>query len=290
MYSISEKSSNFAFLTSIPHHTSDLFLSCCGIQTCPPDYSYGPTVRMEYLIHLILKGCGNLYMNGKDYSLKKGDLFLITPGISVEYCSDSESPWEYCWLGFHGTNVADYITQTGLSLDCPVRPFHLNPSLITGILENLIVTDRNILSDELDRIGYLYEFLALLVESFYLENSEAMTQNLLSKKHTISAVSYIEKNYKTVSISEIAEYLGLNRTYLHTLFKKEFNMSPQQYLIRYRLRRAAEDLSNTHTSIEEIAFQIGYQSVVSFYKAFKKLYGVSPDQYRSLLEKENENG
>lgn len=280
MDSLKQSHSHATFLTSIPHHTRDLYLRCCGTQSCSPNYSYGPAVRMQYLIHFVLRGQGNFYINGKSYVLHQKQFFFIPPGISVEYCADAEDPWEYIWFGFHGANAATCLEQAGLTLDTPVKTFHLNPVLLADIIEKMFSTDQNTLSDELDRIGFLYELLGLLCDSYQSERPPNIVQNLLSKNHTLLAIQFVERHYATASVSEIADYLGLNRTYLHTLFKREFNLSPQQYLIRYRLRIACEMLSSSKETISDIAFQIGYQDAVSFFKAFKKQYGTSPQQYR----------
>lgn len=279
-HSLKKISPSYTYLTSIPHHTTDLFLSCCGRQVCPSDYSYGPAVRMDYLIHFIIKGKGTFCINNKEYPLSKNQFFFIPPGISTEYYSDSEDPWEYIWFGFQGVNASSYLKHTGLSLEAPTGTFHMNSHLIEEIIDKLFYTDTDSLPDELDRIGYLHRLLALLTDSYQsLHNSDG-SPILLNKKHTLLAIQYLEKNYATATVSDIANYLGLNRAYLHTLFKKEFDMSPQQYLTHFRLQNAAKRLLDTTETIQEISYYIGYQDTVSFSKAFKKQFGLSPKQYR----------
>ena len=285
-YSLKKTAPTYTSLPSIPHHTTDLFLSCCGRQICPADYSYGPVVRMEYLIHFIVKGSGTFCMNGISYKLTSNQFFFIPPGISVEYYADHEDPWEYIWFGFQGNKAASYLDHTGLSIDAPVGTFHMSSKLIEDIMENLFHTDTASLPDELDRIGYLHRLLALLTDSY--QSSQISDENslLLNKKHTLVAIQYLENNYGKATVSDLANHLGLNRAYLHTLFKKEFDMSPQQYLIHFRLQTAAEKLLDTTSSIQEISDQVGYQDTVSFSKAFKKHFGISPKQYR--IDKEGD--
>lgn len=286
MSSLKHSHSRSTFLTSIPHHTCDLYLRCCGMQSCPPHYSYGPAIRMQYLIHFVQRGQGNYYINGKNYEVHQNQFFFIPPGIPVEYCADAENPWDYLWFGFHGANAATCLEQAGLTLDTPVQTFRLNPVLLSNIIEKIFHIDQTTLPDELDRIGCLYELLALLCDSYQSDQPPDNVQHLLSKKHTVLAIQYIERSYASTTVSEIADYLGLNRTYLHTLFKREFNLSPQQYLIQYRMHIALEKLSSSEETIQEIAFQIGYQDAVSFFKIFKKQYGISPQHYRETQKKQ----
>ena len=93
---------------------------------------------------------------------------------------------------------------------------------------------------------------------------------------------YIKFNYSTIKVNDIANYIGINRSYLTTLFKKKLNVSPQQYLVTFRLQKAAELLKTTNMNITEIADAIGYESPLTFSKMFKQTYGVSPLHYRKL--------
>ena len=96
-----------------------------------------------------------------------------------------------------------------------------------------------------------------------------------------AAIQFIRNQYYTpVKVSDIAACVGINRSYLYTLFIQETGMSPNEYLSSFRLTRAAEMLNITGDSIEQIASSCGYQDAVVFSKAFKKKYGISPRQFR----------
>ncbi|HJB27539.1 MAG TPA: helix-turn-helix transcriptional regulator, partial [Candidatus Blautia faecavium] len=83
-----------------------------------------------------------------------------------------------------------------------------------------------------------------------------------------------------IRITDIADYVCVNRSYLYTLFRNELKMSPKEYLANYRLTRAAELLVITDFSVESVAFSCGYQDPLVFSKAFKGKNGLTPSQYR----------
>ena len=75
--------------------------------------------------------------------------------------------------------------------------------------------------------------------------------------------------------------VGINRSYFSNLFKKELSVSPQEFLINYRLDKAAQMLSETEDSVGNVASAVGYADPLAFSKAFKQKFGVSPRSYRN---------
>ena len=100
---------------------------------------------------------------------------------------------------------------------------------------------------------------------------------------TVNAiVEWIEENVSSgISIDDIARYSGYSRRYIHEIFKEYINMSPGQYIRHRRLSRAALRLRLTSQSATDIAHQLAFDSQQSFSREFKKLFGVSPREYRN---------
>ena len=85
----------------------------------------------------------------------------------------------------------------------------------------------------------------------------------------------------------MADYVCINRSYLYSLFQEALDMSPRQYLSRYRITKAAELLLSTSLSVESIAFSTGYNDPFVFTKAFKNVTGMSPTMYRKEKKQNN---
>lgn len=104
------------------------------------------------------------------------------------------------------------------------------------------------------------------------------------------AITYIEQNYtRDFSIEDIAATLGIDRGYFGKLFKRATGQSPQQFLIQYRLIKAANLLKTTELSIREVANSVGYENQLHFSRAFRKMYEVSPREYKKTLLTQSEN-
>ena len=78
-----------------------------GYEHCLPRHSYGPRVRLNYVIHVVIDGKGMLDYGGKRWMIGKGQMFILFPGEVTTYYADKEDPWYYCWFGFQGSSAGD---------------------------------------------------------------------------------------------------------------------------------------------------------------------------------------
>ncbi|MCD7806543.1 MAG: AraC family transcriptional regulator, partial [Lachnospiraceae bacterium] len=97
------------------------------------------------------------------------------------------------------------------------------------------------------------------------------------------AVLYIKNNYhKNITVQDIADYVGINRSYLYRLFMQEFSISPKNYIFDYRFHMATDLLSNTDMTVSAIALSCGFKDVSAFCSQFRKSTGFTPKQYRTI--------
>jgi AraC-like DNA-binding protein len=95
------------------------------------------------------------------------------------------------------------------------------------------------------------------------------------------AIAYLHRNYaRPVSRREVAESVGVSEDYLSRVFSRELNISPWDYLNRYRILQSRHLLSNTTETIGSIARQVGFKDQAYFSRVFHKVTGVSPQGYR----------
>lgn len=93
---------------------------------------------------------------------------------------------------------------------------------------------------------------------------------------------YIDTQYKTASLSRIAEEFHQPLSGLSKLIKQGTGFTFQELLMRKRFQKAIKYLMETDLQVEEIAVSIGYENVSYFYRQFKKRYGMTPRQYRMV--------
>ena len=95
------------------------------------------------------------------------------------------------------------------------------------------------------------------------------------------AIEIIRENaYQKLSVKDIAVSLSIHENYLSRLFKNDMGISIKEYISEIKISIANDLLSSTEYSIQQISDKIGFSTVQSFSKAFKKANGVSPGVYR----------
>jgi AraC-like DNA-binding protein len=98
------------------------------------------------------------------------------------------------------------------------------------------------------------------------------------------SLQFVEANYSSkISISEMAKGVGLNKNYFSTFFRENIGVTPQQYIIKYRINKACELMSNQGLTIGDISRSVGYNDTLGFSKIFKKEKGISPLKYRQRM-------
>ena len=262
--------------------TGALVVNCCGCSKTEPLHSFGPALKPHYMIHYILSGKGVFRTGGREYPLEAGSGFLIVPGHLAFYQADEKEPWTYVWVGFSGSGVESFVSYTGLSIRHPVFQSDHSDELY-GSVRDMMEHNTYGLTNELRRNGQLQIFLSLIAES---AGTQARPEEDRANQYVKRAVEFIQRNYcNPVKVTDVADYVCINRSYLYTLFENSMGMSPQQFLTAFRLTRAAELLAVTQLPVESIALSCGYNDPLVFTKAFKQMKGMSPSAYRKELQK-----
>ncbi len=266
----------------------DLSLSYCGMEDCEPGHVTGPSAREEYVIHIITKGKGTYQVRGKTYHLSANDAFAIFPEEMICYQADEEDPWSYCWIGFSGIKASECIANTGMSPEHPVSHVK-NGKKLEAYIGQMLEARQLTYANELKRGSLMMYFLADMINEHTEAATGHMTYDYSGTVYVKHAVNYLTQNYhKKIKISELATYIGVNRSYLTNSFKQAMKVSPQEFLVNLRMEKALTLLKQTEQPINVVSAQVGYDDPLAFSKIFKKKYGISPRQFRDSIEPEAE--
>lgn len=99
--------------------------------------------------------------------------------------------------------------------------------------------------------------------------------------HEILRIIHTEY-HQDISLDYLAQRIYISPCYLSSLFSKHMGVSLLSYINDYRMRRAAELLTNTQINVTDISWQVGYRSLPYFCTTFKAKYHMTPAQYRRL--------
>lgn len=100
-------------------------------------------------------------------------------------------------------------------------------------------------------------------------------------KRLLEITNYIYANYKTVTLDDLAEQFFLSKPYLSKYIKEKSGMTFGDILKKVRMKKARAMLKSSNATVESIAESVGYQNVEHFNRIFKKMYEMTPVQYRN---------
>lgn len=229
-----------------------------------------------------MSGAGFYSVDGVTYSLHAGQMFLIRPGTPTVYCADMNDPWSYMWIGFRDFRANAILKQCGFAQNRPVLPSPDEDKLMECFDElfDHIVQDY---ASSLYRESILLKLMSLLVNTRqeYLKKEGTQDEFLGKNPDLDTAIEYINTHYmKNISVTDIAEHVGISQGYLNRIFNERANLTVQNYLLQFRMYKAANLLVGSTLSVKEIADHVGYTDQLVFSKAFKRQFGVSPKNYR----------
>lgn len=129
---------------------------------------------------------------------------------------------------------------------------------------------------EYELLGNLYQMFSVLIDT---HDHQPISK---SEQYLAQAVGYIQHNYSfsTLKVSDIASYVGIDRTYLYRLFQESFQLSVQNFILNFRLGKAKSMLKYSDHSVGLIASSCGFENQSYFSTIFKRRYGVTPLGYR----------
>ena len=103
-------------------------------------------------------------------------------------------------------------------------------------------------------------------------------------RHLLRAKDLADARYaEPLEVDDLARAAGLSKAHFSREFRRTFGESPYVYLMTRRLERAAALLRNTDYSVAEICLEVGLQGVGSFTTSFKRMFGMTPTEYRAAV-------
>ncbi|MBS6195951.1 MAG: helix-turn-helix transcriptional regulator [Clostridiales bacterium] len=129
--------------------------------------------------------------------------------------------------------------------------------------------------------------LSLLIEIARWNKSEEEGKSVQDGGSTIVSVAleYISNHYdSTLKIEELAEMCHISETHFRRIFKECMNMTPLEYINWVRIKNACDELKRTNDSAGSIAVKTGFSSLSTFNRNFRRIMGISPQQWRKNPE------
>ncbi len=250
----------------------------CGRYACQSG-ERGPRGWSDaFSLYYVLAGRGRLRWGQNCFSADANEAFLIHSEAPYDLEADEEEPWTLLWVVFSGYLVRDYMRRAGFTAESPVFAYPDDPFF----REQYEAMFRYAHSWHNRYCKILSRLYALIARQIDMTATNFKIYEKYGNDFTMRrALEYIDQHYAEpdMRIEDVAQYVGLSRTHFHHVFREMVKMSPQQYLIHYRMMRAAELIRLHNTTVAELARCVGYADPFHFSKSFKQVHGLSPTGY-----------
>ncbi|MGA2765210.1 MAG: AraC family transcriptional regulator [Spirochaetia bacterium] len=233
----------------------------------------------EYQMVYITKGRGVFESNQKTHVVVPGTVMMILPGMRHYYKPDFDVGWTEYWVGFRGRHADTLREQGFLSARKPVYEVGLQNSLLAiyGRIFELVQTQQ-----PLYQIRASSLVLTLIAE--VLADERKTVQHSSSEGLVEKAKFFMEENiYREVNLNGMGETLGVSTSHLNAVFKSYTAMTPYQYFISIKIRKAKELLEAGTLPIKEVAFRLGFDDQYYFSRLFRKKTGIAPSRWSSFV-------
>jgi AraC family transcriptional regulator of arabinose operon len=258
-----------------PRSSADVVVVCGGRERMRPDYVVDRADFPYFGIECVAEGSGSLELAGHGYELAAGMAFAYGPGIHHRIRSRPERPMLKYYVDFAGREAELLLRESALGKWKVVQLPALQE--ITGIF------------DMLQREGgtagrYTAPISAALLRVLIWKiDQQALgygSVDLRSLETFQRAKRVIEEGYLTLrSAEEAARACHLDPSYLSRLFRRFAATTPHRYITKLKMNRATELLLDQRMLVKEAALHLGFADPFHFSRTFKRVYGISPEQF-----------
>ena len=244
------------------------------------DWHSVPHTHNHMELFFIVGGKGQFLIEDQLYPVGINHLVIINPNIVHTEVSLNAQPLEYIVLGIEGIQLAgsDVSDRQFSILD------HYESVEISGCLRNILreMEQKNTGYEDVCQ-AYMEILIIRLMRSTALA-VPAEAQTVSANRQCAAVRRYIDLHFKEpLTLEQLAEEGHMNKFYLSHAFKREYGVSPINYLIAKRIEESKYLLAETDLSMSQIAQLLGFSSLSYFSQVFQRTQAVSPKEYRQHL-------
>lgn len=273
-------------LLGVPERTGEeLRVVSIGCERCLPEFRVdrntfpqhaGATANVDFTtFEFVLEGEGRVQLGDECQNVKAGSVFTYSRGVAHRIENSRKKPMLKYFLvcAHHSSQLPFETVHSG-------RSGFFQISSIGEVMElfELILSNANL---ESAYGSSICNHLAMGLVLKLCEKANHFTSNGSLAWNTYNrALQFMRRNYFTLkSIQELANEVNVDPAYLSRIFRRFHKDTPYKFLVRLKMSHAASLLLTTENLIKNISYELGFENPFHFSRAFKSVYGVSPENF-----------
>ena len=250
-----------------------------GNFNCNSDFFVRRMGLTGYLIMYTTNGQGLLKYRDKQYEIVRNQVVLIACRDYQEYATYNSRNWGNKWVLFSG-GISDNYFKLIYENYGPVINLPDNTPVETCLDELLNFKSNMNNNFEIKASLILHNILTEILLS-----AASMSANYINEYQRLltPVLEHIEQNYDShILVGDLAKNCNVSVFHFSRVFKRSTGYSPYEYILKFRINKGKDLLSNTKEPIEQIAVSLGFRDNGGFIKAFKKFEGITPSKFRKI--------
>lgn len=244
--------------------------------------SFAPHIHHEVEIIVLFRGSARMIADGVEYAVREGDFLLIFPNTVHSYAS--ESGVDVGKFIFHPSLIPDFgdVFESKRLKSPIIRADKIQNTAITALAREIL--DCYDASSAAVKKAYLFLLTGKLLELCEFEQRCDSDNRIV-----IGILNYCRKNFRAeLTLASLADALYVSKSYVSHIFAKTLKISFCDYINALRIGEAVTLLGAGDSSVTEVAAQSGFGSIRTFNRAFLRLKGVTPKEYRKKLRAQSD--
>lgn len=243
----------------------------------PADAPY-PELHRGHSLAYVRKGSFGYRYRGESFELVAGSVLVGHPGDEFMCTHDHQICGDECLAFQFSPEVVETLGDNSATWRIGGVP-PLSELMVIGELAQSAAEGANDLG--LDEIGLL--FAARFIDTASGHKRRSPQMHVRDRRRAVEAAQWLNvRAHEPLNLESAAREAGLSPFHFLRLFANVLGVTPHQYLVRSRLRRAARLLADHERSITDIAFDVGFPDLSNFVRSFHRAAGVSPRAFRKL--------
>ena len=227
-----------------------------------------------YSIAYVRKGSFGCIARGEAHDLVAGSLMVGYPGDEYMCTHEHHSCGDECLSFQFSEEFVDGLGGAEAWRAGAVPP--LAELMVLGELGQAVVDGRTDLGLDEVGVGFASRFVEVLSE----KKMKTRKQSAADRRRAVEAALWIDENsHEEIRLQRVADEAGLSPFHFLRMFSTAIGVTPHQYLVRSRLRRAARLLAERGRPVTDVALEVGFADLSNFVRTFRRAAGISPRRF-----------
>jgi AraC-like DNA-binding protein len=230
----------------------------------------------QYELHYFISGEGSFRNHGALHPIRPGTLHITPPGVRHQIsATDSRKPITYYAVLIDAEGEEELLSLLS-------RLGSRRGAIAVGTAQRFFFADLLEKSRSGRKELVMAAYHGLLSFLYSLDGGLAASRAPTDNAHVEKALAIMQGNIEgELDLGALCERIQLSREHFVRLFSERMGMPPMRYYSRLKIEAARAMLSSTNLRVHEIADKLGYENQFNFARAFKRVSGMAPTEYRA---------